>query len=150
VKINVHNKQKSLPISSSIVKKIVLAVITLEKQNCDEVSIYFVDTEEICALHEEFFNDASVTDCISFPMDEQEFEGGYKILGEVFVCPQTAYDYAQKYKKEPQEECILYIVHGLLHLMGYNDEKPKVKIAMRKAEKKHMLNLKKLNLLSTD
>ena len=147
MKINIYNKQKSLPIATGAMKKIVHAVIALEKQNCDEVSIYLVNTKEICDLHEEFFNDPSVTDCVSFPLDEWDDAGGYRILGEVFVCPQTALDYAKKHQKNPHEECSLYIVHGLLHLMGYDDQEPKAKASMRRAEKKHMLNLKKLNLL---
>lgn len=147
VKIEVYNKQKNLPIPSLAVKKIVRAVIALEKNVCDEVSLHFVTEKKICELHSEYFNDASITDCISFPMDDINVNIGYRILGEVFVCPKTAVHYAQKHKSDPFAECTLYLVHGLLHLMGYDDLQPKDRAAMRRAEKRHLLNLKKLDLM---
>jgi probable rRNA maturation factor len=148
VKITVYNKQKDLAISSHAVKNIVRAILALEKQACDEVAIHFVTTKAISLLHEEYFNDPSTTDCISFPMDE-ESEMGYRVLGEVFVCPETAINYAQRHKSDAHDECMLYIVHGLLHLMGYDDLEPCLKASMRRAEKKHMVQLKKLNLRLT-
>ncbi len=148
VKIDVYNKQKKWRISKRAVKNIVQAVIAFEKQICNEVTVHFVSTKKICALHEEYFNDPSPTDCISFPMDDNlDNELDYRILGEVFVCPQTAIDYANTHGVDSGEECTLYIVHGLLHLMGYEDLIPSLKTVMRRAEKKHMAHLKKLNLL---
>ena len=146
--IKIYNKQKNLRISAIDVKKLVHAVMTLEKQIVDEVSVNFVSTKAISKLHGDYFNDPSTTDCISFPLDDDsENLNGYRILGEVFVCPETAIQYAHKHALDPYEECTLYIVHGLLHLMGYDDLETKEKMTMRKAEKKHMLNLKKLNLI---
>lgn len=144
MKVDVFNKQKNLQVSVPAVKKIVEAVITLEKQWCDEVSISFVTTKKICELHQEYFNDPNTTDCISFPMDDESSE--YRVLGEVFICPQTAIDYTHLHGGNAYEECTLYIIHGLLHLMGYDDLEPRLKAIMRRAEKKHMTNLKKLNL----
>lgn len=150
MKINVSNKQKNLHIQAIDIKKIVNAVIALENQRCDEVSVHFVTTKTLCKMHEIYFDDPSKTDCISFPMDDKdEIEGiDYRILGEVFVCPETAIDYALKNQGDPYKECILYVVHGLLHLMGYDDLEPALKAKMRKAEKRHMKNLEKLNFLT--
>jgi len=147
VKINVFNKQKNLSISNAAVKKIVSAVLALEGHTCDEISVSFVTTRVISQMHADYFNDPTTTDCISFPMDDLESIIDYRILGEIFVCPQTAIDYAKKHQKDPLEECTLYVVHGLLHLMGYDDLQPKDRSLMRKAEKKHMLNLKNSHLL---
>lgn len=147
MKINIYNRQKNLLISSPAVKKIVKEVLRLEKASCDEVSCYFVTPKVICQLHDEYFQDPSLTDCISFPMDDTEQIPGLRILGEVFVCPQTAIEYAAKHEEDPYTECTLYIIHGLLHLLGFDDLNTKDKAQMRKAEKKHLLNLKKLNLI---
>lgn len=120
-------------------------VLAGENQTCDEVSIYFVETEEICSLHQTYFDDPSPTDCISFPLDDEN-EFGYRILGEVFVCPATALLYAQKKSIDPYEEISLYIIHGLLHLIGYDDIEKKDRVQMRKAEARQMDRIKKLNL----
>jgi probable rRNA maturation factor len=118
--IDIINDQDALAIAEEAVRSLVQCVLEYEGQTCDEVAIHFVSTQKICELHDEFFNDPSSTDCISFPLDDEE-ESDYRILGEVFVCPATAVEYAQHHSTDPYEETSLYIVHGLLHLMGYDD-----------------------------
>lgn len=144
--VNTFNQQDALGISENQVELLVNQVIKEEGQSCDEVSIYFVNTAEICHLHEEYFADPSPTDCISFPMDNEEEDFDYRLLGDVFVCPQTALDYATSHSADPYEETTLYIVHGLLHLMGYRDMEEEEIQRMREAEQKHMKKLKKLDL----
>lgn len=140
--VNVFNQQLALKISLDQVKRLVERVIHEEGQSCDEVNIYFVDTATICQLHEQFFQDPTPTDCISFPMDELEDETSYRILGEVFVCPDTALEYSRKHKNNPYEETSLYIIHGLLHLMGYDDIEEQDRNHMRQSEVRHMQSLK--------
>lgn len=120
-------------------RKIVKEVISYENQPCHEVTINFVTTQAISQLHADFFNDPTTTDCISFPMDEET--SPYRILGEIFVCPKTALDYAEAHDKDPQQELILYVIHGLLHLMGYDDIDPKDRRKMRIAERRHIKHL---------
>lgn len=140
MEIHVIDQQQDVVIDPSKIQEIVKEVILHEKQQADEVSVYFVSTEEICQLHQDYFNDPSTTDCISFPMDETEDEP-YRILGEIFVCPQTAITYSLKHDKDSYQEMILYVIHGLLHLMGYRDIEIKDRRKMRSAEKKHLQNL---------
>lgn len=145
--INVADQQTSLEISIDQVKQLVQQVIMKEGQACDEVNIYFVDTATICQLHEQFFDDPSPTDCISFPIDEDEGEEVHsRLLGEVFVCPATAIAYAIEHKANAYTETTLYLVHGLLHLMGYDDLEEEDISIMRRAEELHMQNLHSLNL----
>lgn len=130
-RIHVYNRQKDLPISSAAVKDIMRLVLDLEKAEYQEISIYFASVKKICALHQEFFQDPTPTDCISFPIDAV-------FLGEVFVCPKVAIQYAQKSQTDPYEEVALYIIHGLLHLLGYDDLTAPERRIMRKKEKKCM------------
>ena len=62
-------------------------------------------------------------------------------FGEIFVCPLAAIAYAKKQESRPYEETALYIVHGLLHLLGYDDLEEKAKKNMRKKEKSCMRHL---------
>ncbi|MBS0625331.1 MAG: rRNA maturation RNase YbeY [Verrucomicrobia bacterium] len=141
MKVSVSNQQKNLKISTRAVKEIVLAVLALEKaEEWEDASIYFVTEKKICQLHDEFFQDPSPTDCISFPIG---FDG---TLGEVFVCPKTAVLYAEKNNLDPYEETALYIVHGLLHLLGYDDLEEKARRVMRKKEKSCMRRLSDLKI----
>jgi probable rRNA maturation factor len=150
LRISVLNQQKNLPIAAASVKAVVKEVFSLEEAQTDELSIYFVTTEEICRLHKAFFNDPSITDCISFPIDlPGETHTGYHVLGEIFICPQTAIDYLLTQGKDENayQETTLYLVHGLLHLLGYDDVEKSDEQAMRTSENRHMQHLLAKDLL---
>lgn len=128
-----------MKVDPKAVKVLGKAVLSFLKIPFEEVAFYFVTEEEIADLHDKFFEDPTSTDCISFPLDE-------KHLGEVFICPAVAKAYAQKHKGDPYKETALYMVHGLLHLIGYDDQIPKAKEAMRKKEKSCMRHLERLQI----
>ena len=129
--IKVFNRQKDLSIDKGSVKTLVDQVLTHLEIFSKEVAIYFVTPKKISELHGQFFQDPTPTDCISFPIDETH-------LGEVFVCPAVAIRYAAKNHLNPYEETSLYVIHGLLHLLGYDDLEPKARRIMRKMEKRCM------------
>lgn len=143
--VHIYDQQSDLTISKPQVERLVKEFLKHEGVECDEVSIQFVDTAIICDLHDRFFNDPTTTDCISFPIDQDD-DSGYRVLGEVFVCPKTAIDYAENHQSSPYHEVSLYVIHGLLHLVGYDDigeSEPE----MRKAEDRHIKNLTEKSLL---
>lgn len=76
------------------------------------VEIAVVDDEAIARVHDEFLNDPSETDAITFP------------YGEILVSCDTAARYAAEHNLSPQEELFRYMVHGLTHLHGYLDYEP--------------------------
>jgi probable rRNA maturation factor len=146
--ICIADLQKDLPLTHEKKKleRIVKATLEFLKQNFDEVSITFVSAQEMKKLHKQFFNDASLTDCISQPMDDAN-DTGYKVLGEIFVCPKAAINYAAQDDEDPYRETTLYVVHGLLHLLGYDDIKEGDRKKMRAKEKSCLDMLEKKKLL---
>ena len=116
-----------------------LEALSFFKIPYEEVSIYLVSEKQIAKLHDQFFQDPTSTDCISFPLDE-------KHLGEVFVCPKVAIVYATERGIDPYTETALYIIHALLHLIGYDDLEKNAKRLMRKKEKSCMHHLERLNI----
>jgi len=79
-------------------------------------------------------------------MDDENTPQESRILGDVFVCPKTAIEYSKSHGGDVYEELTLYVIHGLLHLMGYDDIEETDIVKMREAEKRHMNHLKKLDL----
>lgn len=147
--VYITNSQKDLAVDETQIERIACQVVQFEGHTFDEASIQLVETKEICSLHDQYFDDPSPTDCISFPMDMDDGEGavaGYRVLGDVIVCPRTAIEYSVANGLDVYEELTLYIVHGLLHLMGYDDLIEEDIKSMRSAEERHMKNLKKLDL----
>ncbi|HEX4839789.1 MAG TPA: rRNA maturation RNase YbeY [Rhabdochlamydiaceae bacterium] len=131
--LKIYNRQSNLRIDCSSVKKLVMFFLQQKRISNQDVAIYFVGIRKISQLHAKYFNDPTPTDCITFPLNDQ-------LLGEIFVCPKAALDYNPK---KPYEETTLYIIHGLLHLLGYDDIDNKKKARMRREEKRLIALAKK-------
>lgn len=143
--IIIEDTQSLVSIEESSVFHIVQAVLSLEQASCDELNIYFVQEAEICEVHAEFFNDPSPTDCISIQIDDPKDSPCF--LGEIFISPKAAQDYIKESQGDLYEEITLYLVHGLLHLLGYDDVEEEERQKMRLAEKRHINYLKEHHLL---
>lgn len=135
--------------SKTAVSDLLSGVLNFEKCSCDLLSVRFISDKKMKAYHKKLFQDPSSTDCISIPLDSDFSENiHFRYLGEIFVCPKTAVDYV---KKRPHldfwEELSLYLVHGLLHLLGYDDVIPSMRSVMRRKEKKIISHLRKNGLL---
>jgi probable rRNA maturation factor len=122
-RIALYNRQ---PIKITGVKEAVSFFLREKKVECQKLSVYFVGKKKITALHGQFFDDPTPTDCITFPIDEE-------FLGEIFICPEAALEYNPK---KPAEEITLYLFHCLLHLLGYDDIDKKKRVKMRREEKR--------------
>ncbi len=83
-----------------------------------ELSVSFVDQDEIAGLHERFMDEPGPTDVLSFPLDDVD-ENGVRLLGDVVVAPTEA---ARNNPSDPAAELRLLLVHGILHLLGYDHE----------------------------
>jgi probable rRNA maturation factor len=91
-----------------------------------ELSVSFVSQDEIAGLHERFMDEAGPTDVLSFPLDdvdeatdEAKDEEGVRLLGDVVIAPVEA---ARNNPSDPAAELRLLLVHGILHLLGYDHE----------------------------
>ena len=87
-----------------------------------EIEIVLVDRATIARVHGQFMDDPTETDVITFP------------YGEILVCPAVAHDRARELKLKPDDEVLLYALHGLLHLAGYDDTTPKLAKEMAAAQ----------------
>jgi|LakMenEpi03Aug12_release.lakeMendotaPanAssembly.Ray.scaffolds.fasta_scaffold46066_2 probable rRNA maturation factor len=96
-----------------------------------ELSLVFLTDAALAELHGSFLGDPSLTDVITF---EADVLAG--TAGEVCVSVDTAARYAREAGRDFAEELSLYLVHGLLHLAGYDDLAPARKRRMRLAERR--------------
>ncbi len=96
-----------------------------------EIAVVFVDDPTLAELHERVLSDPTPTDVITFDLGE---EGGGPV-GELYVSPERARAVARRRGGSVERELSLYVVHGVLHLCGYDDEKPRDRSRMRAAER---------------
>jgi probable rRNA maturation factor len=111
-----------------------------------ELSVLIVDERAMTELHERWMGEPGPTDVLSFPMDELRppplggahvGRGGTEepgptpgLLGDVVLCPQVAAVQARQAGHSTQEELELLVVHGILHLLGYDHADPEEQATM--------------------
>ena len=99
-----------------------------------EISVAFVTDKRIKKLNQKYLGHDCSTDVISFNISENPSE----LVADIVICTETALRNAKIYKTTPRYEIDLYVAHGLLHLLGYDDRSTgKVKL-MRKAETRYV------------
>ena len=99
---------------------IALARTTLEAQGQvkTELSVSFVNEREMEDLHLRYLDLSGPTDVLSFPLGDLD-ENGVKLLGDVIIAPSVA---ARNNPDDPAAELRLLLVHGILHILGYDHE----------------------------
>lgn len=110
-----------------------------------ELSILFVDVPAMTELHVRWMDEPGPTDVMSFPMDElrpgREGETSEEgILGDIVVCPEVAAEQARAAGHSAQEEMLLLVTHGILHLLGFDHAED--------AEREEMFDLQRTLLLT--
>lgn len=99
-------------------EKIIQDVESIDDVDKDsELSLILVDSEEIHQMNKDYRGKDYVTDVISFEADDEEDEF-YK--GDIFLCIDKVYEQAEKYEHSNEREFAFLLVHGVLHLHGYD------------------------------
>jgi len=83
-----------------------------------ELSLSFVDDDEMADLHVRYLGEPGPTDVLSFPLDEVD-DRGVRLLGDVVIAPAVA---ARNHPSDPAAELRLLLVHGILHVLGYDHQ----------------------------
>ena len=92
------------------------------------LSIVFVGTKRMRAINKKYLGHDYATDVLAFDF-------GKSRQGEIIICPHIAAAYAKAHQTSTENEIILYVIHGILHLAGFDDHKPKDTLQMRRMEK---------------
>jgi probable rRNA maturation factor len=132
----VKNLQRSRPINPQHLCRIIRSLLreNLDRENYI-LAVYLVGDRRITELNETHLHHAGPTDVIAFdytnnnpsspspPLEERAGERRPSLLiGDIFICVEEAIRQAAKYRTSWQSEVIRYIVHGLLHLCGHDDQ----------------------------
>ena len=106
------------------------------------LSVVFMEQESHNQLHGQFLNDFRPTDVITFPADEEENQAG-----EICVSVDMAKEQSSLRKISLAEELSLYLIHGWLHLIGFNDIEKIDRVRMKQEEKNCLAIVKKSRLI---
>lgn len=143
IRVIITNKQKKVKIPTGmrmLVRRCCNAVLKLEKfEGSAEISVTFVDNEEIQKLNKQYRDKDMPTDVLSFPLGENgvydaDPTTGAKMLGDVVISMEKAVDQAELYGHSLQREVGYLTAHSVLHLLGYDHETGLDRVHMREKE----------------
>lgn len=127
-----------------ILRQVVKEVLSMEKNSRNyEVSISFVDNQEIKKLNKDYRNLDEETDVLSFPQDSDFFLQGPVLLGDIIISAEKALEQSKEFNHSLCREIAYLTAHSMFHLLGYDHMERDDKIVMRSKEKEIM---KKINL----
>lgn len=130
--IEVANQQQCLTIDEASVRNVIRQTLEAEQVAAASISIAIVNNAKIHELNCQYLDHDYETDVLSFLLDESDGSSsdrsagsprgtGRSIDGEIIVSAEMAIDMATRYSWDAHDELALYLVHGLLHLCGYDD-----------------------------
>ena len=131
ITVDVTNEQTQLAIDHRRIERAVRTVLEEESIARAEVSVAVVNDAIIKEINRRHLDHNCATDVLSFLL-ERDAES---LEGEVVVSAQTARSAAKRFGWSAADELLLYVVHGTLHLVGYEDETKSQQAEMRKLER---------------
>jgi probable rRNA maturation factor len=144
-----RNRQQDCRIDGRQLRRIAKCLLTeVVSLNGFELGVHLVGPAEMTRLNGTFLHHAGSTDVITFdygesveaPVRASKGDGPCHessracLQGEIFICPHQAVVQARRFRTTWQAEIVRYLVHGVLHLLGYDDFRPRARRAMKGAE----------------
>ncbi len=99
-----------------------------------ELTLTFIDASEIAALNAEYMGKVGPTDVLSFPMDDEPVPGVPTLLGDVVISPAVALGQFAEHAGTFDDEIALLVVHGVLHVLGFDHAEAEETSVMRGRE----------------
>ena len=143
IRVVITNSQKKVQIPTGLrmlVRRCCTAVLKMEKfEGAAEISVTFVDNEQIKELNTQYRNKPIETDVLSFPMGsdgkyDTDPNTGAQILGDVVISMEKALEQSELFGHSFQREVGYLTAHSVLHLLGYDHMEPLDKVHMREKE----------------
>ncbi len=112
-----------------------------------DVSILFVNEDEMTKQHVRWMNESGPTDVMSFPMDDivlqdSKLRKKQAILGDIIICPGVALKDAKEQGINPAYHLVFLLTHGVLHLLGQDHQEASQRVVMQKREQGIMNSLR--------
>ena len=131
--LHLRNRQRTRDVNLPLLRRLVRHLLTRHFQiDQYELCFHFIASTEMACLNETFLHHSGSTDVITF--DHAEPGKAQSLHGEIFISLDDAVAQATEFRTTWQAELARYIVHGLLHLRGYDDLQPAARRKMKREE----------------
>jgi probable rRNA maturation factor len=133
--VSVANQQEALNLDFARIKTVARGVLQGEGLTDAKLTIAFMTDPAIHALNKRFLEHDEPTDVITFPYTKKPLHG------DLAISTDTAITAAGERGHEAAEELLLYVIHGILHLCGYDDLSEKKQKVMKQKEAEYLSKL---------
>jgi probable rRNA maturation factor len=138
IRVAIASPQETVAIDRARMRQTARTVLEGEGEMDAEISLAFVDNATSRQLNQRYLQHDEPTDVLSFPLGEGK---GSKLAGELVIGAEVARVQAEERGHDVQAELALYVIHGLLHLCGYDDKTPAGAATMREREGHYLQQL---------
>jgi probable rRNA maturation factor len=145
--VSIASPQEVVALEYQRLKEVARTVLEGEKVKEAKISLAFVDDTTSARINMQFLQHEGPTDVITFPMSGK---GAKKLEGELVIGTEVAVREAQERGHDVHTELSLYVIHGLLHLCGFDDRTAKDSKAMRRKEREYLKLLKLPDIADED
>jgi len=141
-----RNRQRTRPVNSPLLRRmtsvLLMDLLSLERS---DLAIHLVAAPEMARVNQQFLDHAGSTDVITFDytgeLDSMAVEDARgsthlpkQLHGEIFICIDDAVKQARQFRTTWQSELVRYLIHGVLHTVGYDDLTPANRWVMKREE----------------
>lgn len=137
MKITIKNLQNKLRLSPIRIKKLINHILKgegVKESGC--INICFVNNPLIKKFNIKFLKTSSSTDVLAFNLNDKK--NSKILLADIMISTDTAINNARKFKTTSDYELMLYVAHGILHILGYDDRTKTQMKRMRKSEAEYV------------
>ncbi|MFW6170405.1 MAG: rRNA maturation RNase YbeY [Planctomycetota bacterium] len=134
IHVEFTNQQTALPVDEHRLARAARLILADHGPETAELSVAVVDNPTIHELNRRFLRHDYPTDVLSFVLEEQTG----RLEGEVIVSAEMAAAEAPTHDMRPEDELLLYLIHGVLHLVGFDDNRPDQCQQMRAAQRHYL------------
>jgi len=144
VRVIIRNQQKTIPVNKREVKEIVnrtlkvLGASAIDASSKGEITVVYVDNKAIQELNWRFLREDCPTDVLCFDLSSAEH-----LIVDIIISTEKACENAKVFGSSTRREMCLYLIHGILHLCGYNDHTENDRIRM---QRKALQIMKSINI----
>jgi len=139
VKIEILNNQNRVKINKKQAKEAALKFLGFLKRPRDcMLTLIFVTPYRIRQINKIYFKKNRITDVVAIDPGRFSKDAHNNYLGDIIVCPQRAKENSKRFGTSFKYEIFLYIAHGILHLLHYDDLKEKNRLRMQKKQQELM------------
>jgi len=138
--VSLSNRQRVRPVDLRLLRQITLVLLKdFLAVKSFEIAVHLVDAAEMTWLNETFLHHAGATDVITF--DYASGPNKVELQGDVIICVSEAVAQARRFRATWPEEVTRYLIHGILHLKGYDDLNPATRRTMKREENRLLREL---------